>query len=83
MIVKFITETGQKWEKGLKYTIMAYNQAFHSSIGMIPSEVLFSRPPRVPERFFGFQTPTQLNINEKMEKNFRTERACMYEIQQE
>ena len=83
MLIKYITETGNNWIKGLPYALMAYNQAYHSSIGMTPFEALFSRPPRVPERFFCYYTPnTDLNMIDEMESNFKTARKHL-QIQHE
>ena len=49
---------------------------------MTPFEALFSRTPRVTERFFCYQAPTHLNMIESMENKFKTARACVHEIQQ-
>lgn len=82
LLLKFIIETGKDWPEGLPYALMAHNQSVHSSIGMTPYEALFSRSPRIPERFFCYTGPISgLNMIDHMKNTFHTARSLMYQSQ--
>ena len=48
MLRACVSDWGDSWEKHLPLVEFAYNNSFHSSIGMSPYEALYGRPCRTP-----------------------------------
>ena len=48
MLRACVLDWGDSWEKHLPLVEFAYNNSFHSSIGMSPYEALYGRPCRTP-----------------------------------
>ena len=48
MLRACVLDTGKSWEKHLPLVEFAYNNSFHTSIGMSPYEALYGRPCRTP-----------------------------------
>lgn len=48
MLRAFVLDLGGDWEEHLPLIEFAYNNSFHSSIGMAPFEALYGRKCRLP-----------------------------------
>jgi hypothetical protein len=48
MLRMYFMDNQTQWEKYLPLVEFAYNNSFHSSIGMPPYEALYGRPCRTP-----------------------------------
>ena len=48
MLRACVLDWGESWEKHLPLVEFAYNNSFHTSIGMSPYEALYGRPCRTP-----------------------------------
>jgi transposase InsO family protein len=48
MLRMYVMDNQTQWEKYLPLVEFAYNNSFHSSIGMPPYEALYGRPCRMP-----------------------------------
>jgi hypothetical protein len=48
MLRMYVMDNQTQWEKYLPLVEFAYNNSFHSSIGMPPYEALYGRPCRTP-----------------------------------
>ena len=48
MLGMYVMDNQTHWEKYLPLVEFAYNNSYHSSIGMLPYEALYGRPCRTP-----------------------------------
>jgi len=48
MLRMYVMDQQSQWEKYLSLVKFAYNNSYHSSIGMPPFEALYDRPCRTP-----------------------------------
>ena len=48
MLRSSVLQFGDAWHKRLPLVEFAYNNSFHSSIGMAPFEALYGKPCRTP-----------------------------------
>jgi hypothetical protein len=48
MLMMYVMDNQTQWEKYLPLVEFAYNNSFHSSIGMPPYEALYGRPWKTP-----------------------------------
>ena len=54
MLRACVLDFGGSWEEHLHLVEFAYNNSYHSSIGMIPFEALYGRPYRSPTCWMDF-----------------------------
>jgi hypothetical protein len=48
MLRMYVMDNQTEWEKYLPLVKFAYNNSYHSSIGMTPCEALYGRPCKTP-----------------------------------